>query len=47
MGKIINIDKYPEGLELLASSLKLPFPEEEKSKREAYVMAFVNAVIKL
>ncbi len=47
MSEKIDVSQYPEGLTQLAAKLTLPIPAEETAKREAYVMAFVNAVIRL
>ena len=47
MGEKINIAKYPEGLDLLAKKLDLPFPEENIEARKAYVQNLVNYIINL
>ena len=46
MGEIVNISKYPEGLDILAEKLELPIPKENMEARKNFIKAailqFVN-----
>lgn len=45
MSEIVNISKYPEGLEILAEKLELPVPKEDMEARKAYILGVVSNFI--
>ena len=42
----VDLTKYPEGLQYLAKTLKLPIPEEATAQREAYVMGLIASLVR-
>ncbi len=45
MDEIVNISKFPEGLEILAEKLDLPIPKEDMEARKALVLNIVSTFI--
>lgn len=41
---IKDVNKYPEGIELLAEKMDLPIPKENMEARKMAVIMFINSI---